>query len=156
MKCKECNCCHEEALTRWSSVDRNYVTKYVHKCYGVKEPFIIENINVECTEYPEYRNKVVEDVSIEKAIEHFKYGISHDIFSEPVTSYAKMAVEALEKQIENEEEGYWFLLDECANEGIYCFKCYKKVYKKDYANQKLKSKFCPNCGKRMSGDFKVL
>lgn len=33
------------------------------------------------------------------AIEHFKYGISHDIFSEPVTSYAKLAVEALGKQI---------------------------------------------------------
>lgn len=59
MKCKECNCCHEVPLTRWSSVDRDYVTKYVYKCYGVKEPFIIENINVECTEYPEYRNKVV-------------------------------------------------------------------------------------------------
>lgn len=71
--------------------------KYVYVCWGVKEPFIIENINVECAEYPGRRNKVVEDVSIEKAIEHFKYGISHDIFKEPVTSYAKMAVKALEK-----------------------------------------------------------
>jgi len=34
---------------------------------------------------------------INDAINHFKYGITHDIFSEPVTSYAKMAVEALEK-----------------------------------------------------------
>jgi hypothetical protein len=64
----------------------------VYKCFGVKEPFVIEDINVECTEYP---NK---PINIENAIEHFKYGISHDIFSEPVTSYAKMAVEALEKQ----------------------------------------------------------
>lgn len=89
------------------------------------------------------------------AIEHFKYGISHDIFKEPVTSYAKMAVEALEKQIESEEEGHWLLLDNCSNEGVYCSKCHKKVYKKYYANQKLKSKFCPNCGKRMNGDFNV-
>ena len=96
MKCRECNCCHEVLLT-WSSIDKCYATKYVHECCGVKEPFIIENINVECTEYPERRNKVVEDVSIEKAIEHFKYGISHDIFKEPVTSYAKLAVKALEK-----------------------------------------------------------
>ena len=36
---------------------------------------------------------------IEQAINHYKYGVSHDIFSETVTSYAKMAVEALEKQI---------------------------------------------------------
>lgn len=95
-------------------------------------------------------------MDMREAIEHFKYGISHDIFSEPVTSYAKMAVEALEKQIEDEEEGHWFLLDDCSNEGVYCSKCHKKVYKKCYANQKLKSRFCPNCGKRMNGDFKVL
>ena len=87
--------------------------------------------------------------SREAAIEHFKYGISHDIFKEPVTSYAKMAVEALEK----EKEGYWFLLDDCANEGVYCSECHKKIYKKDYANQKLKSKFCPNCGTRMLEDL---
>ena len=37
------------------------------------------------------------DVSIEDAINHFKYGISHDIFKEPVTSYAKLAVMALEE-----------------------------------------------------------
>lgn len=51
--------------------------------------------------------------------------------------------------------GHWFLLDECANEGVYCSVCQKKVYKTNYANQKLKSKFCPNCGARMDGDFIV-
>ena len=25
-------------------------------CTGVKEPFVISDVNVECTEYPEYRN----------------------------------------------------------------------------------------------------
>lgn len=42
--------------------------------------------------------------------------------------------------------GQWFLLDECSNSGVYCSICGKKVYKEDYANQKIKSKFCPNCG----------
>jgi hypothetical protein len=37
--------------------------------------------------------------TIQQAIEHYKYGISHDIFSEPVTSYAKLSIDALEKQI---------------------------------------------------------
>ena len=44
------------------------------------------------------------------------------------------------------KHGHWFALDECANEGVYCSVCYKKVYKLNYANQKLKSKYCPNCG----------
>lgn len=36
---------------------------------------------------------------IEKAKAYFNYGINCDIFSEPVRSYAKMAVIALEKKI---------------------------------------------------------
>lgn len=44
------------------------------------------------------------------------------------------------------KHGYWFTLDKCANEGVYCSVCSKKVYKLNYANQKLKSKYCPNCG----------
>ena len=44
------------------------------------------------------------------------------------------------------KHGYWYTLDECANEGVYCSVCNKKVYKLYYANQKLKSKYCPNCG----------
>ena len=35
----------------------------------------------------------------EEAIDHYKYGISHDIFAEPVTTYAQLSIEALEKQI---------------------------------------------------------
>lgn len=49
------------------------------------------------------------------------------------------------------KRGYWCLLDECANEGVYCSACHKKVYKADYANQKLKSPYCPNCGAKMGG-----
>ena len=52
--------------------------------------------------------------------------------------------------------GKWILLDECANEGVYCSICHKKVFKKHYANQKLKSKFCPNCGAKMGEDIECL
>lgn len=53
------------------------------------------------------------------------------------------------------EFGYWILLDDCSNEGVYCSICHKKVYKKEYANQKLKSKFCPNCGHKMKDGVKM-
>ena len=50
---------------------------------------------------------------IRKAIEHFKYGVTHDIFSEPVTTYAMLAVEALEKmayaEANTEPEGIRFI-----------------------------------------------
>lgn len=46
----------------------------------------------------------------------------------------------------NRRIGQWFSLDECSNSGVYCSICGKKVYKEEYANQKIKSKFCPNCG----------
>ena len=89
MKCKECGC----AKKGWfKSKPDDYV------CIGVNEPFIISDINNECTEYPEKRNKKIES-DIVDAIVHFKYGISNDIFKEPVTNYAKMAIEALGKRI---------------------------------------------------------
>ena len=37
---------------------------------------------------------------VKQAISHFRYGVSHDIFSEPVTTYVKLAIEALEKEID--------------------------------------------------------
>ena len=44
MKCKDCDCCK---IGWFKSKPESYV------CIGVKEPFIIANINNECTEYPE-------------------------------------------------------------------------------------------------------
>ena len=40
----------------------------------------------------------VREKLVEQAISHFGYGVSHDIFSEPVKTYAKLAIEALEKE----------------------------------------------------------
>ena len=59
--------------------------------------------------------------------------------------------EAPTADVEEVKHGEWLLLDECANEGVYCSVCRKKVYRTEYANQKIKSKFCPNCGARMDG-----
>ena len=53
----------------------------------------------QCDFYPDVRKRGRESIKIEDAIQHFKYGISHDIYSEQVTSYAKLAVKALEKQL---------------------------------------------------------
>lgn len=45
---------------------------------------------------------------------------------------------------------HWFILDDCANEGVYCSACRKKIYRVNYANPKLvESKYCPNCGAQM-------
>ena len=54
------------------------------------------------------------------------------------------------------KHGRWELLDDCSNAGVYCSVCHKKVYKEHYANVKVKSKFCPNCGAIMDGEFKKL
>ena len=67
---------------------------------------------------------------VEQAISHFSHGISHDIFSEPVTTYAKLAIEALEKQVSKKpywEYGVW-----------HCKSCGLDVFRDD--------SFCPICG----------
>lgn len=55
-----------------------------------------------------------------------------------------------------QKHGYWISLTDCANAGVYCSICNKKVYKEDYARcnrkNKLRSAYCPNCGARMDGD----
>lgn len=52
-----------------------------------------------------------------------------------------------------QEHGYWVSLTDCANAGVYCSVCHKKVYKEDYARcnrkNKLRSDYCPHCGSKM-------
>lgn len=78
----------------------------------------------------------------QEAINHYKHGISHDIFSEPVTTYARLSIEALGKQIpkkpthiyEEYPEHLWALdingeIDTCAwdagfHNGVFCTRCY--------------------------------
>ena len=77
------------------------VYKTVALCFGTKEreQCSCGGDRTKCDFYPEVRKKGRENISIQDAINHFKYGISHDIFQEPVTTYAKLAVKALEKQL---------------------------------------------------------
>ena len=55
-----------------------------------------------------------------------------------------------------QECGHWVSFTECANAGVYCSVCHKKVYKEDYARCNRKNKFCsaycPNCGSKMEVD----
>ena len=58
-------------------------------------------------------------------------------------------------EISTVRHGRWIPLTECANEGVYCSICKKKVWKSDYAQcskksrNKLESNYCPNCGAKM-------
>ena len=69
---------------------------------------------------------------IKQAISHFSYGVSHDIFSEPVTTYAKLAIEAIKKQAA--KKPYWETY-----EGWHCMSCGVGVYSYEH--------FCPMCGR---------
>lgn len=84
-------------------------------------------------------------MNIESAISHFKYGISHDIFSEPVTSYAKMAVAALEKQIPVKPV-------EVGKYGFGCPNCNEDlgIEKEDiYIYDMEPPKYCSDCGQKL-------
>ena len=48
MKCKHCDCAKKGFF---SSLPESYV------CTGVKEPFVISDINMECTEYEDRKDK---------------------------------------------------------------------------------------------------
>lgn len=65
-------------------------------------------------------------------------------------SFVNAALSALRpvsrKQVEKVWRGEWMALDECSNEGVYCKRCKKKVYRIEYANEKMRSPFCPACG----------
>ena len=89
---------------------------------------------------------------ISMAIEHFRYGATHDIFSEPVTTYARLAIEALEKRMPKKvvllplifetEDGEKYSLVQCTTcKGL-------------FANNK-EMKSCPFCGQKLDwGDTK--
>ena len=49
--------------------------------------------------------------------------------------------------------GQWYMLDDCANAGLYCSACSRRVHREEFAYKKLKSKYCPHCGARMDGGY---
>ena len=65
----------------------------------------------------------------------------------------KIADHLISNGVTMQECGYWVSLTDCANAGVYCSVCHKKVYKEDYAwcnrKNKLRSDYCPHCGAKM-------
>lgn len=78
---------------------------------------------------------------VQQAIEHYKYGISHDIFSEPVTSYARLSIEALKKQIPQK----------VINHGhLYGYACKCPVCNTFVTNNSgIHGNYCYNCGQAL-------
>ena len=66
----------------------------------------------------------------------------------------KIADHLISNGVTVQECGYWVSLTDCANAGVYCSVCHKKVYKEDYAwcnrKNKLRSDYCPHCGAKMA------
>ena len=48
-------------------------------------------------------------------------------------------------------QGEWDLLDDCANAGLYCSVCSRRVHREEFSYKKLRSKYCPHCGAKMDG-----
>ena len=75
MKCKDCECCHLVARRRWDSEIQDFQDKPVYECWGVRESFEIMDINRECTEYLEKREKKVEKTeTFENKTNYFRFG----------------------------------------------------------------------------------
>lgn len=88
--------------------------------------------------------------NIEAAINHYKYGISHDIFAEPVTTYARLSIEALEKQIPKKVVSYSY--DE--SDHVYCPCCHECIGSNDMIYEDFYCRgfapmYCQECGQAM-------
>ena len=74
-------------------------------------------------------------------------------FIEKEIDFSKIAEKLIDHGVTVQECGYWVSLTDCANAGVYCSVCHKKVYKEDYAwcnrKNKLRSDYCPHCGAKM-------
>ena len=82
-----------------------------------------------------------------------RHFLLYKVDEQKVLKFARMLIyeEVVGGNDEEAKHGHWIPLDECSNVGVYCSLCHKKVYKLEYANQALKSNYCPNCGADMRG-----
>ena len=93
----------------------------------------------------------------EKLVELIKDGIRKGLRSKGDDrldySFEDVAGHLIANGVTVQECGYWVSLTDCANAGVYCSVCHKKVYKEDYAwcnrKNKLRSDYCPHCGAKM-------
>ena len=92
----------------------------------------------------------VREKLVKQAISHFRHGVSHDIFSEPVTTYAKLAIEALEKEngvtvdAVPVRHGRWKCNKPCPICGVDRFYGLDADIWADW-----EPPYCPNCGAKM-------
>ena len=101
----KCDCYHKKTKTRYvfhpitGQPIRHDID--VGVCWGTKEmdECSCNGDKTKCNFYSEVREKAMRIEHIKDAISYFKYGISHDIYKEPVTTYAKLAIEALGKEL---------------------------------------------------------
>lgn len=110
------------------------------------------------TDTTEYQQRVLECIGSEEVDKFFGATMFANLPESSICKQAMihgMAIASMMTSqcnpviVEERPVGHWELLDECSNEGVYCSVCNKKVYKKYYAKQKVKSRFCPNCGAMM-------
>lgn len=67
----------------------------------------------------------------------------------------KMIEDTIELLKEQEAKtGHWIVLDNCANEGIYCSECTNKIFDHATKPKKKLSQYCPHCGSRNEQFFK--
>ena len=84
-------------------------------------------------------------------------GLCRVIFEDDFKRAIKKIPKGIIVDVAPVRHGHWISLTECANEGVYCSICKKKVWKSDYAwcnkkiRNKLRSNYCPNCGADMRG-----
>ncbi len=115
----------------------------------------MEKVMIDATEY---QQRVLECIGSEKVDKFFgltmfvnlpESSMCKQAMIHGMTIASMMTSQCNQVIVEKRPIGHWNLLDGCSNEGVYCSVCNKKVYKKYYVNQKVKSRFCPNCGAKM-------
>ena len=52
------------------------------------------------------------------------------------------------------KKGHWIVLESCADEGIYCSECHKKIFDRTTKPKKKLSQYCPHCGSKNDQFFR--
>ena len=133
----------------------NYITRKIHlefeADYEFPKDWDDDNIERYLAETEIFEGGITMDVR-EKLVELLTefYGCDPMYYSVDALAIADHLVS---NGVTVQECGYWVSLTDCANAGVYCSVCHKKVYKEDYAwcnrKNKLRSEYCPHCGAKM-------
>ena len=129
MRCRECSACVQGYY-------KCAPNKYV--CVGVPEPFVIKDIDVQCTEYPEKRDCQKMLLGDEKC------GIG--VLNNKIVFIKDAKVIELTK--ENTPDCICEYCSSNYNQTIQCY--HVRFHSSDESSMRLiKTKFCPNCGRKL-------